>query len=164
MAKQSEEQSDTLLSQQMENEGVDAELIDFVMRMLELDPEKRVTARDALRHEWLLGPLLGYWAALGVEWNNPEIEDRSVRRMNNALMTGESVETKSSSPKPLVSPPPRAAPLGDFSAQEEEEEDKDEVFQFHHPDGTPVKPEPQMEILLEPDDQVYSPLAMLMIG
>jgi serine/threonine protein kinase len=155
MAKQSEEQSDTLLSQQMENEGVDAELIDFIMRMLELDPEKRVTARDALRHEWLLGPLLGYWAALGVEWNNPEIEARSVRRMDNPLMTGESVETKSSSPKPLVSPqPPRTAPLCDFLAQEEEEEDKDEVFQFHHPDGTPVKPEPLIEMPLEPDDQV----------
>ena len=78
--------------------------------------------------------------------------------MNNPMMTGESVETRSSSPKPLVSPqPPRTAPLLDFSVQEEEEDDKDEVFQLHHPDGTPVKPEPQIEMPLSPDDQVYSP-------
>ena len=70
----------TLLSQRLENEGVDPDLIDFVMRMLTLDPEERISARDALRHEWLVGPLLGYWASLGVQWTSIERSGHSWQR------------------------------------------------------------------------------------
>jgi serine/threonine protein kinase len=151
----------------MENEGVDAELIDFIMRMLELDPEKRITAREALRHEWLLGPLLGYWAALGVEWINPENDERSMRRMNSNMMTGESVESRSSSPKPPVSPKlEKATPrMVDFSAKEmmDEDEDEDEVFQMRHADSTPVKP-PVNIVQMEPDEQVWPVSIVLITG
>jgi hypothetical protein len=31
-----------------------------------------MSAKDALIHEWLIGPLLGYWAVAGIEWRPVE--------------------------------------------------------------------------------------------
>lgn len=53
-------------------DSTDPDLIDFIMRMCRVDPTKRMSAREALRHDWLVGPLLGYWAVAGIKWVPPE--------------------------------------------------------------------------------------------
>jgi serine/threonine protein kinase len=71
------------LSSRMESDGVDPALTDFIMRMVELDPVRRLSAREALRHEWIVGPMLGYWAVVGVEWTQPEVRDPMWQRLEN---------------------------------------------------------------------------------
>jgi serine/threonine protein kinase len=97
-----------LLVERLEKEGVDDELIDFIMRMLSLDPRKRISAKDALKHDWLVGPLLGYWAALGMEWTLSD-ESRKLPHLDEVLKEGaekplitsvEQMEFLSSPPKP----------------------------------------------------------------
>jgi serine/threonine protein kinase len=74
---------DIPLSQRMETDGVGPALIDFIMRMVELNPAQRISAREALRHEWIVGPMLGYWAVVGVEWTQPEIRNIMWKRPEN---------------------------------------------------------------------------------
>src|SRR5579859_4639960 len=109
----------TLLSQRMEDEGVDTELIGFILRMVEHDPEKRMTAREALQHEWIVGPLLGYWAVLGIEWNAGEIEE-TWQRPVPTTKRNESVESKSSAPELRSSPERKKPPIYDFSTMNDD--------------------------------------------
>jgi serine/threonine protein kinase len=144
-----------LLSQRLEDEGVDSELIDFIMRMLELDPEKRITAGNALRHEWLVGPLLGYWAAIGVEWIPMERRNQSWQRPVERIIRDVS-ESQSSSPEGHVSPETvrKLPPLYDFSMEDDEE---DEEVSFVFSGSSPTKPLPfseQQSIPKEPEEEV----------
>ncbi|BFZ65063.1 hypothetical protein YB2330_006226 [Saitoella coloradoensis] len=45
----------------------DPQLVDCICGLMEVDPEKRFSARQALGHPWIVGPLLGVWSILGVE-------------------------------------------------------------------------------------------------
>ena len=122
-------QGGTLLSQHLETEGVDPDLIDFIMRMLTLDPEKRISARDALKHEWLVGPLLGYWAALGVEWTPLERRDQSCQRPVQ-VTRDEPIESQLSTlehTNVLFEQARKRPPLYDFSTIEDDEDDNEEV-------------------------------------
>jgi serine/threonine protein kinase len=125
-----------LLVERLEIEGVDAELIDFIMRMLNLNPTKRISAKDALRHEWLVGPLLGYWAALGIQWTEADVSQRRViedplktERTEEILV--ESVKRRSSALDVNSSPflPQKEPPLLDFASlpDDEDENDNDEL-------------------------------------
>ena len=151
----------SLLLQRLEDENIDPELIDLIMQMLHLDPEKRISAREALRHEWIVGPLLGYWAVLGVQWQSPELKEQ-MRQRNQPLdnLTEEiCVDSRSSSPERHMSPEKivkqstaepmkRLLPLYDFTKMVEDEEDlEDEVSQIIYesprrpiPLEKPVKP------------------------
>lgn len=141
----------------MEDENVDPELIDFIMRMLHLDPEKRISASDALRHDWLIGPLLGYWAVLGVEPPTERKEENWQRQRPLDTLTRDiSIESRSSTPEghssPAVAPAvvgkstiiqtkKRLPPVYDFTKVESEDEDLgDEVSQIIY--ESPTKPLP----------------------
>ncbi|ODQ50160.1 kinase-like protein [Saitoella complicata NRRL Y-17804] len=45
----------------------DTQLVDFICGLMEVDPDKRFSARQALGHPWIVGPLLGVWSIVGVE-------------------------------------------------------------------------------------------------
>lgn len=118
----------TLLYQLLETEGVDPDLIDFIMRMLTLEPEKRISARDALKHEWLVGPLLGYWAALGVEWTPLERKDQASQR-SAQVMRDESITSQLPAlehTNVLPEQQRKRPPMFDFSNIDDDEDD-DEV-------------------------------------
>jgi serine/threonine protein kinase len=122
-------QNGTLLSQILETEGVDPDLIDFIMRMLTLDPVKRISARNALRHEWLVGPLLGYWAALGVEWTPLARRDQSWQRPVRVMGDGSvaSQLPKLEHPNVLSQQARRRDPSYGFPTTEDDEDDNEEV-------------------------------------
>jgi serine/threonine protein kinase len=141
-------EGDTLLSQRLENEVFDLELIDFIMRMLNLDPEKRISARDALRHEWLVGPLLGYWAALGVEWTPLERRHQSWRRPVEVIHE-KSVESLSSTLEGNVGSVRKLPPLYDFSAIQSDEDDgvdDNEEVSLVYAGASPTKPLPYVHV------------------
>jgi serine/threonine protein kinase len=146
-----------LLAQRLDNEGVDSELIDFIMRMLHLDPEKRISARDALRHEWLVGPLLGYWAVLGVERKAADNQERGWQRPVDAAKR-EIVKSRTSTPEMRESPAvERKLPaVYDFSTMEDE--DDNEEVSFVYAGSSPTKPLPSNEprIPVEPEEQVLT--------
>ena len=147
----------TLLAQRLENEGVGSELSDFIMGMLRLDPEKRISARDALRHEWLVGPLLGYWAMLGVEWKAAEVFEPEWQRpavTKEREMAESRTSTSEVSDSPIVEKR-RPPPIYDLSTMEDDEEDNEEVS-FVYAGSSPTKPLPfnEPQIPVEPDEQV----------
>ena len=148
----------TLLAQRLDNEGVDSGLIDFIMRMLNLDPEKRTSARDALKHEWLLGPLLGYWAVLGVEWKAADNQGRGWQRSADTA-NREVVESRTSTPEMRESPAVerRLPPIYDFSTMEDEEDDNEEVS-FVYAGSSPTKPIPfnETRTTVELEEQVLT--------
>jgi serine/threonine protein kinase len=152
-------QNETLLIQRLEDEGVDPELIDFIMRMLNLEPERRISARDALKHEWLVGPLLGYWAALGVEWVPLEKRDQVWQRPVEKQLRRESLESSSSVPENHTPPDlaRKLPPLYDFSAMQDDEDEADEVS-FVHTVSSPTKSLPPNSLrtspFVEADEQV----------
>jgi serine/threonine protein kinase len=170
---------DTLLSQRMEDENVDPELIDLIMSMVHLDPEKRISAREALRHEWLVGPLLGYWAVLGVEWQPQEPREQACQRnpLLDNLAREISIDSRSSTPEGLMSPEKvldkshaetvkRLPLLYDFTKMEEDLEDlEDEVSQIIY--ESPTRPLSldlstkrtlvDLSVLDDPDVQVLFP-------
>jgi serine/threonine protein kinase len=93
------------LSSRMESDGVDPALADFIMRMVELDPVRRLSAREALRHEWVVGPMLGYWAVVGAEWTQPEVKDPMWQRPENQNELSENIRRDTSvesSPKDVA--------------------------------------------------------------
>lgn len=139
-------QGGTLLSQRLENEGVDPDLIDFIMRMLKLDPEKRISARDALRHEWLVGPLLGYWATLGVKWTPLETRDQSWQRPVEVVRE-DSFESQSLTPDGNISSEPKRkfTPLYGFSIMEYDDEEEEEEVSLVYTASSPTKPLPFIE-------------------
>jgi len=146
------------LAQRLDNEGVDSELIDFIMRMLNLDPEKRISARDALRHEWLVGPLLGYWAIVGVEWkavDNQEQEQQEWQRPTDTAKR-EAVESRTWTPEMRESPAVerRLPPIYYFSTMEDEEDDNE--VSFVYAGSSPTKPIPfkEPQVPMEPEEQV----------
>jgi serine/threonine protein kinase len=49
-----------LLSNRLAEKGVDPELIDFISRLVELNPEKRLSAREGLHHDWIVRPSFGH--------------------------------------------------------------------------------------------------------
>jgi serine/threonine protein kinase len=152
-------QHETLLAQRLDNEGVDSELIDFIMRMLNLDPEKRISARDALRHKWLVGPLLGYWAVVGVEWKAVDNQEQGWQRPADTPKP-EAVESRTSTPEMRQSPAVerRLPPIYDFSMMEDVEDDNEDVL-FVYAGSSPTKPIPfkEPQIPMELDEQVNSP-------
>jgi len=150
----------TSLAQRLDNEGVDSELSDFIMGMLKLDPEKRISARHALRHEWLVGPLLGYWAVLGVEWKVTEARESEWQRPADTAKR-EIIESRTSTPKISESPiaERRMAPAYDFSTMKEEEvevEEDNEEVSFVYAGSSPTKPLPfnEPQIPSEPEERV----------
>lgn len=168
----------------MEDENTDPELIDFIMRMLHLDPEKRMSASDALRHEWLIGPLLGYWAVLGVDPRTQHKEEDWQRQRAPDILSREiSTESRSSTPEGHSSPAVldkspaaqtrRLPPLYDFTRLEFKDEDlEDDVSQLIYdsptkplPFGNPGKP-PFLDLndTHEPEDQVLPPQSPLILG
>ena len=135
-----------LLSHQLENEGVGSDLIDFIMRMLNLQPENRISAKDALRHEWIVGPLLGYWTVLGFDWTSSEFRERRWERPVEKVVREQSIDSQSSSPDGHVSQTPVQAlpPLYDFSKIEDDEDCTDEVSLVYS-GSSPTKPLPFIE-------------------
>jgi serine/threonine protein kinase len=166
------------LSQRLEGEGVEPVLVDFIMRLVHLDPTRRVSAREALRHEWIVGPMLGYWAVLGMEWKEPEmpalwqrlgdvtptadieregqdiIQQATIEMPAKGFVREKSVEgakrsvyvesdSSTSDRRLQIDSGKRFAPLYDFSAtQDSEEEDLDEVSQILYSGSSPTKPLP----------------------
>lgn len=153
------------MAQRLDNEGVDSELIDFIMRMLNLDPEKRISARDALKHEWLVGPLLGYWAVVGVEWKAVDNQEQGWQRPADTAKR--IAESRTSTPEMRESPAVerRLPPIYDFSMMEDEEDDNEEVS-FVYAGSSPTKPIPFNEphIPMEPEEQVTHHLEMELIS
>jgi serine/threonine protein kinase len=150
----------TLLSQRLENEGVDSDLIDFIMRMLTLDPEERISARDALRHEWLVGPLLGYWASLGVEWTPLQRRDQSWQRPVEVIRE-QSIESQSMPERHASSKSEqKLPPLYDFSTIEDEDADDEEEVSLVWTASSPTKHlsfvESQFNTYPVEEGQVYS--------
>jgi serine/threonine protein kinase len=150
----------TLLSQYLENENVDPDLIDFIMRMLTLDPDKRISARDALKHEWLVGPLLGYWAALGAEWTPIERSGHSWQRRKEVMREErETFESKSSLPESNVSSESvrKLPPMYDFSTIEDDDDGDCEEVSLVYTTSSPTKPLPFVGLqskIIEPEEQV----------
>ena len=144
------------MAQRLENEGVDSELSDFIMNMLKLDPEKRISARDALRHKWLVGPLMGYWAVLGVEWKAADARESGWQRPADTSKR-DIVELRTLAPEISESPiaekdgPP---PIYDFSTMEEEEDEEEVSFVYTGSSPTKSIPFNEPLIPIEPEEQV----------
>ena len=147
-------QGGTFLAQHLDDEGVNSELIDFIMKMLDLDPEKRISARDALRHEWLVGPLLGYWAVLGLEWSAADKHEPPTDTAEREL-----IESRTPNPETRNSPPVehKSLPIYDFSKMEDEEDDNEDVS-FVYAGYSPTKSLPFKEpkIPPQPEEQVFA--------
>jgi serine/threonine protein kinase len=146
----------TLLAQRLDNEGVDSELSEFIMGMLNLDPEKRISARDALRHEWLVGPLMGYWAVLGMEWKAADARESEWQRPADTAKR-EIVELRTLTPEiseSLIAEKKGPSQIYDFSTLEEENDD--EEVSFVCAGSSPTKPIPFNEppIPMEPEEHV----------
>jgi len=141
-----------LLSQRFDEEGVDPELSNFLLCMLDLNPTTRVTARDALRHEWIVGPLLGYWAVLGFGGKDEKTLSDETTENTSVKDEIEAVEDESLPSAPMDdlsirrNGPPR---LYDFSRDEDEEEE-DEVILT----SSPTRPLPFIDTNPKPVEPV----------
>jgi serine/threonine protein kinase len=106
--------------------GAGPDLVDFIMRMCQIDPTRRISAREALRRDWLVGPLLGYWAVAGIEWVPPEGRTGQEETRDNARERSiERAET------PAMTEERRVPPFYDFSnslGDDDIEESDEEVF------------------------------------
>jgi len=141
----------TSLSQQLEMEGVDADLVDFIMRMVQVDPARRISAREALRHEWLIGPLLGYWAVAGIEWRPAENPEKQV---GSEIVQEKSIEIADEDPIQDIQGEPQIPRFYDFAKLPDEDEsieDPDEEVSLVYLESSPTKPLPMVDRTAQED-------------
>jgi len=132
-------------------EGVDADLIDFIKQMAQVDPARRISAREALRHEWLVGPLLGYWAVAGIEWR--PAEEKPGKQVECEIVREKSIETVDDDPIEELQGDPKIPRFYDFSGLPDDEstEDPDEEVSLVYLESSPTKPLPMIDLTAQED-------------
>ena len=141
----------TRLSQLLELEGVDADLIDFITQMVQVDPVRRISAREALRHDWLVGPLLGYWAVAGIEWR--PAEEKPGKQVEREIVPEKSIEIVDNDPIEEIQAEPKIPRFSNFLELPDDEsvEDPDEEVSLVYLGSSPTKPLPMIDLTAQED-------------